>query len=1339
MPHQHSVLEIRISNIVACLEPAIGLLNDLHDVCGTPFVQAISNTTLSLITMVQNVKKNKDDCVQLMENIHNVIYAIVDLHIKSETPGSLPPATLDHIGKFMQTIHKIHAYVEEQQGGNKIKQFFRQNEMSTLLKDCYTGVQHAQEVFKIASGATILASLKEAQITAENMHKELLELISTVSDGTASDSASSMYRTSQVSSKSLSMLPGKPKIFRGRDHELNQILQILSQKSARIAILGPGGMGKTSLAKAALHHTVVTTNYEHRFFVPCDSATTSIELAAIIGAHIGLKPGNDLTKPVIRNFSAKETCLLILDNLETTWEPLTSRHGVEELLALLADINHLALMITMRGAERPAKVQWTHPFLPPLGPLSAEAAREMFIDIADDIHDPKEIDPLLHLTDHMPLAVDLIAHLVDAEGCSNVLTRWETEKTSMLSAGHDHRSNLDASIAISLSSPRLTSVAGAKDLLSLLSILPDGVSDVELLQSNLLIPNIRACKVALLQTSLAFSDDHKRLKSLVPIREYMQYLHPPALSLVQPLQKYFHALLDLVRKYSGSHQELNTINQITQNLGNVHQVLLQGLHSQNTDLVDTIKCTISFANFHNQMTANGQSTLMEKIFNLLPKLCDHRLEVQFVTQVLNSPFAHKSTFNLDALVAQTLSHFQSLNDPILEFLMDSIAMFYEAVAFYHGGVNNDKQKSIQFAEKALALAKSTGATELQAKILKNYADMKEVLGEFVTGRTLSIEAQRLAKLATNLHLEASAMRIEVICCMFLGMYRYSLYLVHKGRDLLRCCGMSGSYYDHRLISLEAEVHQLKSEYAEAKRIHLEITQSTSADSDIFNNAYAFLNISQIDVLIGGEKNEVCHNLGKVETVYSNVGIVLGLRYCELIRAELHLREGDTVIAKPLFQKCMQGSWTTSSEILCYCLEKMSDVNQWSPMDFHWSSMCTVTYVAVANKSHNKLALHKALQHLGDVFLHNGDTSTAESLFVVALEGFTYMDVHRSRADCMLRLGDLAQQQGNMPRAEELWRQARPLFERSLQAKDVEKIDSRLVVANEQKLGYLGTLHVPELPEASPIGIDTVQLNSENQETEPLHVTMVAILSSVIKGHTSEDEHTPSRLDDEDADREERGQKGGGRLTVHAPAWNTHTRNSSREGADIESGTAPTADALALDTIVTRVHALHMFAPTEASSRTQTCWRGVLRCRREGPCGECIFNPSPNSSKRTLHENPTSPFDDSDPYTNQPDPLPVHQQRAVARAAAGSPPPAPADAGAGELVHAPGAGAAKVPGLCAAGPGRGTPAADAAVAGVLAGGSGIGGGGGGGAVESCGGEGDTVPWYLYPGDIQLESA
>ncbi|KAF8133527.1 hypothetical protein K438DRAFT_1641288 [Mycena galopus ATCC 62051] len=328
-------------------------------------------------------------------------------------------------------------------------------------------------------------------------------------------------------------------------------------KAPRIAILGTGGMGKTSLARAVLHHAEVSAQYtQHQYFITCDSVTSKVELAALIGAHLGLKPSKDLTQAVLKFLITASPSLLILDNLETVWEP-TELHGdIEEFLSLLTDIRDLALIITMRGAERPAKVQWSHPFLPPLQPLKHHAAQQTFIEIAEDHHNPEDIDKVLSLTDNMPLAINLIAHLVDVEGCSSVLSRWEAERTSVISEGYDKKSNLDVSISLSLSSPRIKAVPHAQELLSLLSMLPDGLSDVELIQSKLPIEDIRNCKTTLIRTALAYLDDKKQLKALVPIREYMQKTHPPGTELVKCLSKHFHELLELHNNFSGT--EMNS-------------------------------------------------------------------------------------------------------------------------------------------------------------------------------------------------------------------------------------------------------------------------------------------------------------------------------------------------------------------------------------------------------------------------------------------------------------------------------------------------------------------------------------------------------------------------------------------------------------------------------------------------------------------------------------------------------------------------------------------------------------------------------------------------------------
>ncbi|KAJ6480898.1 hypothetical protein C8R45DRAFT_1076164 [Mycena sanguinolenta] len=1052
MPRQPTITEIQLENLAACLTPAVAILNELNDAFAPPFVQPISKSIASLINLVQNVKQNKKECAQLLENTHQVLYAIIELHIRSDAPGSLSPVMMDHVEKFMKTLHKIYAYIEAQQDSNKIRQLFRNMEMNSLVKDCHTELDEAKKIFEVNTAAAMFKNIAEMKKEVETKHKELLELISTISEtNTTSDDSSVHLGANELknSSNSFSLLPSKPKIFYGRETELNDIMKILlDQPAPRIAILGGGGMGKTSLARAALHHPDTLTRFEQRFFISAEPATNSIELAALIGLHIGLNPGKNLTEAVVQYFSKKpQPCLLILDNLETVWEPLQSRGTLEEFLSLLVDVKHLGLIITMRGTERPAKVQWTRPFLLPLQPLSDNAAQQIFIDITDGSYSIEDFSQLLGFTDNMPLAVDLLAHLVDYEGLESVQTQWETEKTSMLSVGYDRKSNLNASIDLSLSSPRITS--DSKDLLSLLSILPDGLSDAELIQSKFPISNILSCKAILLATSLAYQSSNKRLLVLMPVREHIQQALPLSPSLLHCLQKHFYAVLKLHMKCKGE-QRHPVISQITLNLANLQEVLQRGLYTSDPNLLDTIYCSIYLNSFY-RTTSWGVAPVMEHIQDILPGISDHRLQIHFIKEVLMSFEIYNFELQTENLIIQGLSHLEHIEDPLLE------SKFYLAASIIEHS-KSDSSQAQQFANKALQLAKLSGDSSQQCDVLLCIARFSLLSGNYSAAERYAREAQELSELSMNLYSSAIALSLQAECSRQLGNYHKSMAQNSKAKAFLEICGMSEGGAGHHITLNQAEIHLLRSEYTQAQRIFSNIAGITSPVKKSQDYATACLNIAYVDIQIGGTAENIWKNLNIASEIYKSHASNVGTITCKAHEACMNLTEHAFDLAQIKFQKSLH----FNAELTSLSLERLADIKAWPACEEQ--ARWPVIYLSFAHKVQEKLALHKALLFLGDVFMVNEDEDTAFALYTVALEGFTHMDVHQSRAQCMLRLGDLAQKHGNTAAAIAHWKGARPLFERSSQAKNITEIDSRLATvekAHKEALIALVNLKAPD--------------------------------------------------------------------------------------------------------------------------------------------------------------------------------------------------------------------------------------------------------------------------------------
>ncbi|KAJ7271630.1 P-loop containing nucleoside triphosphate hydrolase protein [Mycena rebaudengoi] len=452
------------------------------------------------------------------------------------------------------------------------------------------------------------------------------------------------------------MLPPSPKIFHGRDSELNTVVMILLQDSARIAILGTGGMGKTTLAIAAVQNAQVESKYSQRHFVSCQSTSTCVELVSMIADHLGLEKQSNLSGTIVHYLIHAPPSLLVLDNFETPWEPSNSRSEVEEFLSLLTDIPQLALVITMRGAERPAKVKWTQPFLSPLTPLPHSAALQTFFDVADNTHEETSVNQLLELTGNLPLAVSLIASVAGAEGCDSALARWRSESTRMLSDGYDKRSSLDISIMLSFTSSRMT--RSAQDLLSILSMLPDGFTDADLLQAELPITDILASKSTLLRTTLAFLDNDKRIQVLPPIRQHILHAYPPTNALKLKLRYYFHDLLALWVH----HRDLNaskTLPQLSSNVGNINGVLEDSLTTECPDVIQNYQSILHLNCFYVR-TQNMYSPLLLHIPEQHSGWNDSSMFGNYLIQIVQTG-RYVPHADVEATIRQGNKYFESKN------------------------------------------------------------------------------------------------------------------------------------------------------------------------------------------------------------------------------------------------------------------------------------------------------------------------------------------------------------------------------------------------------------------------------------------------------------------------------------------------------------------------------------------------------------------------------------------------------------------------------------------------------------------------------------------------------
>ncbi|KAJ7137206.1 hypothetical protein C8R44DRAFT_869265 [Mycena epipterygia] len=336
---------------------ACTLLKDIGNATNQPYLQAIASVSLLIMETVQRVESNKDDA------------------FCQDDGAQLAPAMVRSIDQFSETLEKILTFVRSQIKGGFWRRMLRSMEDADLITECNAGLKHALDVLGVQSDATkrheeLIAILKEKRSRPKR------------SSSSSSDGASSSGRKKRSSAKpdltrSVSMLPASPKIFYGREevkHLVNTIMRTApTTGAARIAICSAEGVGKTALALAAAHSPEVSQLFgPQRYFIECEGATDAKQLVGAIALALGLESTG--RKPVVRQLTAlgggeetktsegetakegeeekekekeKKPVLLVLDALDRAWKPHENRSAVEDFLSLLADLQHVTLIVSL--------------------------------------------------------------------------------------------------------------------------------------------------------------------------------------------------------------------------------------------------------------------------------------------------------------------------------------------------------------------------------------------------------------------------------------------------------------------------------------------------------------------------------------------------------------------------------------------------------------------------------------------------------------------------------------------------------------------------------------------------------------------------------------------------------------------------------------------------------------------------------------------------------------------------------------------------------------------------------------------------------------------------------
>ncbi|KAJ8580139.1 hypothetical protein M405DRAFT_834842 [Rhizopogon salebrosus TDB-379] len=493
--------------VVVLLGVTIAAINTTKDLVPIELVKGILGTIANILTIAQSVIKNKSDfleIVQKCETIRGVLERVSEGATKDDLQGSSEVA----LSKLNKAVNRVNSEVSSKKEQTILGRLFSATIDRDRIASWGKELDYAISLFEFEAIADVRVEMKK--LTSELK-------------GNAN--GSNILRHCQVP-----VPPSRPSMFYGRDDLVAELTNLVVNDE-HIALIGPGGMGKSSLAKAILNEALVIEKFaKRRFFVTYDgmdpSAITFETFMTRLARALGIElVGADPMRQV-RTFLHSTSAFIVLDNAET-FEEARGQSALQEIppaIADIADIPGITLIITSRSRRNAPNVRWITKDIPP---LDVGSALEAFFRIYGQVsrsNAEEEITNLLMELEFHPLSINLLANAAQQNSWSphTLLTRWKHQPSAVLDHGDGKLQSLSATMQLSLSSPSIQNFGedGGRTL-AIIAFLPQGLNGdlaTQLLPSLPLIDTICdvLCRQSLVYRQGAF------IKMLAPIRHYVK-------------------------------------------------------------------------------------------------------------------------------------------------------------------------------------------------------------------------------------------------------------------------------------------------------------------------------------------------------------------------------------------------------------------------------------------------------------------------------------------------------------------------------------------------------------------------------------------------------------------------------------------------------------------------------------------------------------------------------------------------------------------------------------------------------------------------------------------------